>query len=106
MTARPDDLRIRFRRSGGLAGVPLEVTGRLDDLDLPDDVRARLRELAAGGVAGADSAAGPDGFTYLLRLEQEGAAREVRWTDGTLAPDLATVVASLVRLARPTSAGR
>jgi hypothetical protein len=101
-------LRLRFRRTGGLAGVPIEVAGRVDDLGLPEEVRARLRELATGdgGDGGAaPSPAAADGFTYVLRLEHGDTARELRWSTATVPEDLAPVVAALTRLARPRSAG-
>jgi hypothetical protein len=105
-----DDIRIRFRRTGGIAGVPVELSGRLDDLDLPDETRARLCDLLAGedegDVEGSAGPGTPDGFTYDLRIEQAGAARELRWTDRSLPADLAPAMGSLARLARPGSAGR
>jgi hypothetical protein len=103
----PIDLRITFRRTGGFAGVPLEVAGRVDELDLPDEVRARLRRLASDGVDGGapPGTSTPDGFAYVLRVESAGGDRELRWSDATLPGDLAPVVSSLVRLARPPSRG-
>jgi hypothetical protein len=102
------DLIDQAQRLARVGSWELELaTGAISGSDeLARIVNLTAEELASGGLEGPDTAAGPDGFTYLLRLEQEGAAREVHWTDGTLPPDLATVVASLVRLARPSSAGR
>jgi hypothetical protein len=107
MSDRPDDLRITFRRTGGLAGVPLEVVGSVDELDLPEEVRARLRRLAAGRGDGgvASGASTPDGFGYVLRLGAPGGDRELRWSDATLPADLASVVAALTHLALPPSRG-
>ena len=100
------DAYVHFRRTGGLAGVPVEAQGQIGELDLPEEVRARLRALASGDVEGSDGTAAPDGFTYVIRIERGGVGRELRWTDGGLPVELVAVVRSLGRLARPVSPER
>ena len=95
---------IVLRRTGGLAGMRLEVTvdlatepsgaGGLAELLGDVDVPALGRRGAAGGQAPV-----PDGFRYELILVGEGGREELSFGDTTMPAELRPVIRLLERRA-------
>jgi hypothetical protein len=96
-------MKVRFRRSGGFAGL---VRGaELDTAALPGPEAAELERLvAAAPLASVKRAAvrGADRQQYEIAVEREGAPRiEARFDDSALSDDLAALVAFLNARAKP-----
>lgn len=81
-------VRIRYRRSGGLAGIELAADGTAEEL--PDEQAALADRMLAGdpsadgGGVMAGSKAGStraDGFEYELRIEDGDHSRTFHWSD-------------------------
>jgi hypothetical protein len=100
-------MRIRFKRSGGFAG--LQGPGQTVDLDsrqLPAEKARQLKELIARArffdqpAEAPGKSPAPDGFQYDVSVEDEGRNHAVRLSDGALSPEVAPLVQWLVREAR------
>jgi hypothetical protein len=96
-------MKVRFRQSGGFAGV---VRGaEIDSASLPVPEAAELERLvAAAQLASAERAAAPgaDRQQYEIVVERAGAPKiEARFGDGALTDELAALVAFLRARAKP-----
>ena len=96
-------MKVRFRRSGGFAGL---VRGaELDTAALPGPEAAELERLvAAASLATVKRAAarGADRQQYEIVVEREDAPRiEARFDDSALSDELAALVAFLNARAKP-----
>jgi hypothetical protein len=117
-----EELRITYRRSGGIAGIDMAAECLATDLpeeqarvaaDLlgatdEDQARAERGAGAAGaGSAGALSAPGPgaDQFTYTVRVVSGDRSRTLSWSDSTVPDGARPLLATLAGLARPTRNG-
>ncbi len=98
---------IRFKRSGGFAG--LQGPGQVIDLDsrqLPAEEASQLEALIAQArffdqpVKASGKAPAPDGFQYDLSIEDAGRNHAIQVSDGALPPELAPLVQWLDRAAR------
>lgn len=102
----PPPIRAEFRRSGGLAGVPLTATVSEDELT--DEQAAQLRGLLADGQPEArDPAVGPGGadrFHYQLDLDDGQRHRSFSWDETNVPDPIRPLLTALTRLARPGTA--
>ena len=112
-----EELRIAYRRSGGIAGI--DMAAECLAADLPEDqarVAADLlgatdEDQASGerddGAAAAGSAPGPgaDRFTYTVRVASGARSRTLSWSDSTVPEGARPLLATLAGLARPTRNG-
>ena len=96
-------MKVRFRRSGGFAG--LLRGAELDTAALPGPEAAELERLvAAAPLASVKRAAarGADRQQYEIVIEREGAPKiEARFDDSALSDELAALVAFLNARAKP-----
>jgi hypothetical protein len=103
----PAHARLRLRRTGGLAGLPVEAA--IDTADLPAGeaaaVLAALDRLDAPEIAaheGASPPAGPpDAFGYELEVSRGGRTRRLRFGERDMPDALGPVVALLRSRAKP-----
>lgn len=104
MTTMPrSPLHIEFRRSGGLAGIPLTTSATSDEL--PEEHAAQLQAL----LASADVPQGPphiapsgaDRFQYQLNLDDGHRHRSFAWDETQVPDEIQPVLGILTRLARP-----
>jgi hypothetical protein len=98
-------IRIRFRRSGGFAGVPLTAATTADQLtgDHAAQVRRLLSEAEAppGPRPAGPAAGGADMFRYELDLDDGLRQRSVAWDETQVPEELRPLLGTLTRLARP-----
>lgn len=93
-------LRIRFRRTGGLAGITIGV-----DTDT-DKLCPAYRETIRALLAGTDSQPTrapetPDRFTYELLIDDGGQRRDLRWPETAVPDSLRPLIAELANQSRP-----
>ena len=99
MASSPDDLELKFRRTGGLyAGNPLEV--ELTGSDLEPEEQAAWSKISESGVlddAGASSAPpmGADEYQYDLVVTTAGEEKPLRFTESTVPEELGPLVRAL-----------
>ena len=96
---------IKFRQSGGVAGVPRPPVV-IDTAALPAGEAGAWQELVAGAdffALPATTPAGParDAFAYEITVEADGRSHSVRTTDATLPPALRPLVDRLRAAGRP-----
>ena len=97
-------MRIHFRRTGGFAGMRLEVT--VDSSELPGEEVERLRLLVRkahffelpDALEGA--APGADRFSYTLTVESGGRAHTVHASDAAIPDDMRPLLQWLQDAAR------
>jgi len=100
-----EDLELRLRRTGGLAGLAMVaslktreleseeaecISGALDEVDL---VRVELRPDAAPGAA--------DMLHYQLEIRGADRAQTIRFSERQMPAELAPVIRALMRRAEP-----
>lgn len=97
-------MRIRYRRSGGIAGVDLTTDTTSDQLS-PEFARV-ADELLSGAPAGSGSTstAMPDRFSYTLELDDGSRRHTVQWAESDVPDEARPLLAELNRQARPTPA--
>jgi hypothetical protein len=99
--------QISLRRTGGLAGLPMEAT--LDTRELaPAEAQEILGALESVDLdrlgSGKDHPPGAaDTFHYDLKVDRGEATRSASFSDRQLPPELAPVVRALMDRARPGS---
>jgi Emfourin len=94
-------IRIRFRRTGGLAGLTMGTDTDTDQL--PADYRGLVRGLLTESPprTPSDAPAKPDRFTYDLHIDDGDRARSVRWQETTVPENMRALIAELTRRSRP-----
>jgi hypothetical protein len=101
----PPPIRIRFRRSGGFAGIPLTAATTADQL--AGDHAAQVQRLLTQAQAspGASRAAavpgGADTFRYELDLDDGQRRRSLAWDETQVPEELRPLLGTLTSLARP-----
>lgn len=101
------DTRVRFERSGGVAGMP--TTSTIDSKSLPEEERKRLRNLIdrAGFFGLPEEIVGaprPDEFRYSITVEIDGKQHRVRTTDTAAPEQLKPLIEWLNEVARKETA--
>ena len=98
-------IRIRFRRSGGFAGVSLTAATTADQLaqDHAAQVQRLLTETQApqSPRQAAPAAGGADMFQYELDLDDGLRHRSLTWNETQVPEELRPLLGTLTRLARP-----
>jgi hypothetical protein len=100
LASNPDDLELKFRRTGGLfAGNPLELELRGSELG-PEELAAWSRISESGlldEAAGASGAPpmGADEYQYDLVVTTAGGQKPLRFTESTVPEELGPLVRSL-----------
>jgi hypothetical protein len=102
----PAPARLRLRRTGGIAGLPLEAA--LDTADLaPSEAAPVLAALEAPEVAALQDAAPPvgppDAFGYELEVTRGARTRTLRFGELDMPESLRPLVALLRSRAKPAS---
>jgi hypothetical protein len=101
----PPPIRVRFRRSGGLAGIPLTAATTADQLagDHAAQVQRLLTQAEAppGPRPAAAAAGGADMFRYELDLDDGQRHRSLAWDETQVPDELRALLGTLTRLARP-----
>ena len=100
MASNPDDLELKFRRTGGLfAGNRLELELKGSDLGAEEqEAWTKISELgpldeAAG--AGAEPPMGADEYQYDLVVKAGGEEKALRFTESTVPEELKPLVRGL-----------
>ena len=104
-------VRIHLRRTGGIAGVGVQVAADLDSLELSDDNRTILRSLEhepPDEPSDTDvlQPRGADRFSYELTVTGSDGARHYTWSEAELPNRLRGAVEELAHLARPVPRSR
>jgi hypothetical protein len=89
---------VRYRRTGGFAGMTLSAEAPLDDL--PDDLRSLLHATDLNAVAAGSPAPGADRFQHELVVEQAGGEQRAVLGEHELPDDLKPLVDWLAAKAR------
>lgn len=99
----PPPIRIRFRRSGGFAGLSLTAAITADQLasDHAAQVRRLLTEAEAPRSQAAAAAGGADMFRYELDLDDGHRRRYLAWDETQVPEEFRSLLGTLTRLARP-----
>jgi hypothetical protein len=95
-------VQIRYRRSGGLAGLDLAAEAGSDDL--PAEHAELARQLLAHPPAAATTppASGrPDQFTYRLHVDDGTQHRTFNWAEHEVPDEVRPLLATLNRRAHP-----
>ena len=97
-----DDLaisKIRFRQSGGFAGLVRGCDVEFDALDVAD--RAALeRHARSGSTKGAPSEA-RDQIVYEIDMETDAGVRRLEFDEASVPKDLAPLVQALAKRSKP-----
>ena len=94
-------VHIRYRRSGGFAGIELAADASSDDL--PADQAGAARSLLASPPASSSSRPpGADRFSYELHLDDGTRQQTFHWSDADVPDQARSLLSALNRLARPT----
>ena len=100
MASNPDDLELKFRRTGGLfAGNPLEL--ELSGSDLDPEEQAAWSKISESGVldeaaaAGAGAPMGADEYQYDLVVTTAGGEKPLHFTESTVPEEMGALVRSL-----------
>lgn len=99
-------VHIRYRRSGGFAGLELVADTTSDEL--PDELADVVRGLLTaphGPATGRAAPAGADRFSYQLQLDDGAHRRTYHWADTDVADDVRPLLSALNRLAAPAPPG-
>jgi hypothetical protein len=97
-----EPVHVRFRRSGGLAGITVGVNTGTDELS-PAHVET-IRALLAGPDSPPASAPGaPDRFSYELQLDDGPRRRVLRWQESEIPDRIRPLIAELSSRSRPIS---
>jgi hypothetical protein len=98
-------IRIRFRRSGGFAGVSLTAATTADQLahDHAAQVQRLLTQTEAppGPHHAAPAAGRADTFRYELDLDDGQRHRSLAWDETQVPEEFRPLLGTLTRLARP-----
>jgi len=90
---------IRFRQSGGFAGLVRGCDVEFDGLDVAD--RAALeRHARSGTTAGAPSGA-RDHIVYEIEMETDAGVRRLEFDEASVPKDLAPLVQALAKRSKP-----
>jgi hypothetical protein len=106
VTAAPsEDLELSLRRTGGLAGLPMEASLNTRDLD-PEEAERILGALDRVDLASVqDRPDAPPGaadmFQYQLEVRGPRRTQTVRFGERQMPAELAPVVRALMRHAKP-----
>ena len=96
-------IHIEFRRSGGVAGIPLTATASADQF--AQEHAAQLQSMLAAAPAppqpGRTAPGGADQFHYQLSLDDGQRRRSFTWDETQVPPAIRPVLEALTRLARP-----
>ena len=94
-------VHIRYRRTGGIAGIELAAEASSDDL--PSDQASAARSLLAAAPASSASAApGADRFSYELHLDDGTRRQTFHWSDADVPDQARPLLSALNRLAHPS----
>jgi hypothetical protein len=96
-------VRIRFERTGGVAGIPLACEVALDALPAHD--RRHLEQLVDASdffscPASMTGASGADRFTYTISVERDARTHTVEVSDAATPPKLRPLITYLTAAAR------
>jgi hypothetical protein len=100
----PPPISIRFRRSGGFAGIALTAATTADQLagDHAAQVQRLLTEAdAPGGAHPVPAAAGADMFRYELDLDDGQRHKSLAWNETQVPAEIRPLLGTLTSLARP-----
>jgi len=93
-------VRVRFRRTGGLAGITIAVDTDTDELSPAHG--EMIRTLLAGHGSPPSSAPGaPDRFTYELQIGDGPHRRVLRWPETAVPDRVRPLIAELTNRSRP-----
>ena len=93
-------VRIRFRRTGGFAGITIGVDTDTDELG--HAYRETIRPLLAGPDSKPTGAPDmPDRFTYELQIDDGRQQRDLRWPETAVPDSLRPLIAELTNRSRP-----
>lgn len=95
-------VQIRYRRSGGLAGLDMAAQAASDDLTAEHAELAH--QLLAHPPAAASSrpaAGGPDQFSYRLSVDDGAAHRTFNWAEHEVPDEVRPLLAALNKRAHP-----
>ena len=101
----PPPIRIRFRRSGGFAGIPLTAATTADQL--AGEHAARVRRLLTDAEAPRSARPVPaaagvaDMFRYELDLYDGQRHQSLAWDETQVPEEVRPLLATLTSLARP-----
>lgn len=95
-------VRIRYRRSGGLAGLDLTTDALSDELAPEHAGIARaLLDRAPAPAAGAAGAGAADQFSYVLDLDDGARHRTLRWAEPEVPETVRPLLSALNHRAHP-----
>jgi hypothetical protein len=94
-------VRVRFQRSGGLAGINIGVDTDTDELSPAQGETIRAL-LAAQGSPPPSAPGAPDRFTYELLIDDGRQQRVLRWPESAVPDDVRPLIAELTTRSRPT----
>jgi hypothetical protein len=93
-------VRVRFRRSGGLAGIKIAVDTDTDELSPAQGEMIRAL-LAAPGSPPPSAPEAPDRFTYELLIDDGRHQRLLRWPETAVPDGVRPLIAELTKRSRP-----
>jgi hypothetical protein len=93
-------VQVRFRRTGGLAGITIAVDTDTDEL--PPALGEIIRALLAGpGSPPASAPGAPDRFTYELQIDDGRHRRVLGWPETAVPDSVRPLIAELTNRSRP-----
>jgi hypothetical protein len=93
-------VRVRFRRSGGLAGITIAVDTDSDELSPAHGETIRTL-LAVPDSPPASAPEAPDRFTYELQIDDGRHRRVLRWPETAVPDSVRPLIADLTKRSRP-----
>jgi emfourin len=97
-------VHVRFRRSGGLAGITIGVDTDTDTNELSPAHTETIRALLSGPDSPPASAPGaPDRFSYELQIDDGRCRRVLRWQESEIPDLIRPLIAELSSRSRPIS---
>ena len=100
-----EDLELRLRRTGGLAGLPMVASLKTEELEAEEAERivGALDGVDLADVEGRPDAApgAADMLHYQLEIRGADRAQTVRFSERQMPAELAPVIRSLMRRAEP-----
>jgi hypothetical protein len=94
-------MKVKFVRSGGLAGLKMAVT--VDSSDLPPDQQDVVSRLLTEDLRGpgASRPGGGDQFSYQLEIQHGGRTVKRRWAEPEVQETVRPLLAGLAKVAKP-----
>jgi hypothetical protein len=95
-----NDVRIRYRRSGGFAGIELAAETMAGELP-GEDASVAARLLHEATPAAAPAGGHPDGFSYELQIDDGTHQRTFNWAEHQVPDQVRGLLATLHQRAAP-----